>query len=394
MLTYWLTGYRTLWISAASAADFLELCRCRSYAYDGFTATQAGDIRLRMKLPTAKRAIKEAEACGIPVTVEGEKGVPFLCRRLFRRPGLWVGGLLAVALLAASSRFVWDVRVTGNQRITEKEVEETLRACGFGVGSYLGGFKADRTENRALMKNPDLAWISINMKGTVAYVEIRETETADGEADLTPANVVADTGGQIVHVELVRGNVTIHAGQWVDKGDLLISGLYDSQQVGIRHTHAEGRVYARVVEEITVAIPLTYTKKVYNTEDTDILCEKSMIFFENHIKFSKKTFNSDGSCDIIKRVYVPFSEWGVDFPISFVKEWYIPYTLTEEKRTYAEAEALAYLELAQRIGSIPGGAEVLSKTVTTTLGEDVYILNCTLECIRDIAKEQTFGVLP
>ncbi len=394
MLTYFFTGYKILSVPQESTADFLDLCRRHSFVYDHFTPHPDGHVTLRMKSLTAQKALSAADACCIQVTETKTGGLPSLLTRLFCRPGLWVGSLLAIILLTVSSRFVWDIRVSGNQSLTEREVEATLRDCGFGVGSYLGGFKADRTENRALMANPSLAWISVNMKGTVAYVEVRETASPPKDSDETPANLVADIGGQIVRVELIRGNVTVRAGQWVDKGDLLVSGLYDSEQVGIRHTHAEGRVYARTVEEITVTIPLTYVKKTYDTDGDSILCKKSVIFFENYIKFSKKTFNSDESCDIIKRVSVPFSDLGVDFPISLVTEWYIPYTLTEEKRTYAEAEALAYLELAQRIGSLPGGAEVLSKTITTTLGEDTYILTCTLECIRDIAKEQTFEVLP
>lgn len=394
MLTYFLTGYKILSIPATATADFLDLCRRRGLAYDRFTPHPDGHITLRMKSPTAKKALSAAEACCIPVTETQTGGLPRILVRLFGRPGLWVGGLLAVALLIVSSRFVWDVRVSGNQSMTEREVEATLRACGLGVGSYLGTFKADRTENRALMQNPDLAWISVNMKGTVAYVEVRETASPPKDENESPANLVADMGGQIVRVELVRGNVTVRAGQWVDEGDLLVSGLYDSEQVGIRHTHAEGRVYARVVEELTVTVPLTYEKKTYATDTQDIRCQKSLVFFENHIKFSKKDFNSETSCDIIKRVSMPFASLGADFPISLLTEWYIPYTVTEEKRTYAEAEALAYLELSQRIGSLPGGAEVLSKTITTTLGEDAYILTCTLTCIRDIAKEQTFEVLP
>ncbi|MBQ9780879.1 MAG: sporulation protein YqfD [Clostridia bacterium] len=394
MLTYFLTGYKILCVSRESTADFLELCRLHGFVYDQFTPYADGHLTLRMKATTASKALDAAEACCVQVTEIKTGGLPSILARLFRRPGLWVGGLLAVALLIFSSRFVWDIRVSGNRILTEREVEATLKECGFGVGSYLGRFKADRTENRALMQNPALAWISVNVKGTVAYVEIRETASPSSNATNTPANLVADTGGQIVRVELERGNVIVRAGQWVDQGDLLVSGLYDSQQMGIRYTHAEGRVYARTVEEINVMIPLAYDKKTYVTDGKAISSQKSVIFFENHIKFSKKDFNSDGSCDIIKRVSAPFSNSDADFPISFVTEWYIPYTVTQEKRTYAEAEALAYLALAQRIGSLPGDAEVLSKTITTTLGEDAYILTCTLECIRDIAKEQTFEVLP
>lgn len=394
MLTYYFTGYKILSLPPSSTAAFLDLCRRHGFVYDRFTAHSDGCITLRMKTATAEKALSAADACHVSVTVSRIGGLPHILRRFCRRPGLWIGGLLVVILLVVSSRFVWDVRVSGNELLSDREVEATLRECGFGVGSYLGRFKADRTENRALMANEKLAWISINMKGTVAYVQIREAVSPPEETDETPANLVADTGGRIVRVELTRGNIIVSAGQWVDQGDLLISGLYDSEQVGMRYTHAEGKVYARVVEQITVQIPLTYEKKTYTTEEDDIFCEKSVIFFENLIKFSKKTGNMRESCDIIKRVSVPFSEWGVDFPIALVTEWYLPYTVTEEKRTYAEAEELAYLALTQRIGSLPGGAEVLSKTVTTTLGEDMYILTCTLECIRDIAKEQTFEVLP
>lgn len=395
MLTYVFTGYKILSVPLDRAAELLELCRRCGYPYDSFTTREAEKyVTLRVKTATADKLMAACAACGLPVTVIKAGGLPLWGKWLWRRPGLWVGLLAVIALLFISSRFVWDVRVTGNETVTEHRVEETLRACGFGVGSYLGSFKADRIENQALMADRSLAWISINVKGTVAHVQIREAAHPPEASDQTPANLIAATGGQIVRVELTRGNVIVSPGQWVDEGDLLVSGLYDSDQVGFRYTHALGKVYARTVEEITVSIPLTYEKKVYSEEDGVVLCERSLIFFENYIKFSKKTGNVGGSCDTIRRVSIPFSFSGVDFPIALVTEWSLPYTTVEEKRTYAEALELAYLVLAQRIGSIPGGAEILNKSITTTLGEDTLLLTCTLTCVRDIAEERTFEILP
>ena len=37
----------------------------------------------------------------------------------------------------------------------------------------------------------------------------------------------------------------LKAGQVVDKGDLLISGIYDSKTVGVRYTRAAGEIMAR-----------------------------------------------------------------------------------------------------------------------------------------------------
>ena len=46
---------------------------------------------------------------------------------------------------------------------------------------------------------------------------------------------------------------------------------------------------------------------------------------------------------------------------------------------------MAYLELSRRIAAIPGGAELLSKTVCPILTEDAFILDVTLTCVEDIA---------
>ncbi len=394
MLSYFLTGYRTVRIMPEDAALFLELCRRENLPYQAFTPQSDGSVTLRMRSHTLRRARRLAEAQGITLSVTEVGGLPVYALKVWKRPGLWLGALTVFVMLFVSSRFVWDVRVTGNERLTEQEVEETLRACGFGVGSYLGAFKADRTENRALMLNREISWISVNMRGTVAHVELREAVHTPPAADDSPANLIAEVGGQIVRVEPLRGNVTVSAGEWVDAGDLLIGGVYGSEQSEIRYTHAAGSVYARVVEEILVEIPLTYEKKLYNTDKDAVFCEKSLIFFEKNIKFSKKTGNIGDSCDIIKRVYAPFAQFERELPILWVTEWYIPYRTVSATRTYAEAEELAYFELSRRILSLKGGAEVLSKTLTAHLTEDTYILCCTLECIRDIAKEQTFEVLP
>ena len=83
---------------------------------------------------------------------------------------------------------------------------------------------------------------------------------------------------------------------------------------------------------------------------------------------------------------------GVGFPVTLDTVWYLPYEIRTAERTYAEAEELAYRELARRIGEIPGGAEILQKTITTSTGDGVFRLSCSLLCIEDIARVQEFEV--
>ena len=389
-LPYLLSGWVTVAVDAAHTAPLLELCRRHGLIYENFQNREGGGISLRIPRPTARRLEALCAAEDIPLTRKAEGGLPGLLLRLWHRPGLIVGAMLALGLMLLAQSVVWDIRITGNETVSDRAIEESLASCGFGVGTPLRGFEADKTENDVLLSDSRLAWISINRKGTVAYVEVREKLPRPSHEPDAPCDIVASMGGVIERVELEAGNVRVGAGQLVGKGEVLVSGLYDSLQVGIRWKAAKARVYARVTHVLTVQIPLSYEQKTYETggtgEDGGQRREKSINFFGKSIKFSKKTGNYEGFCDTIEEEYTWGLKADVGFPISVRTVWYLPYTVTQATRTYAEAEELAYLELAAKIAALPGGAELLSKTVTVHRGEDFLTLVCTLNCIEDIGE--------
>ena len=386
---YLILGYRRVSTDAPHAAALLELCRRHQMIYEDFRHTPDGGISLRFPLPTARRLARLCGAEVLPLIPCEEGGLPILLSRLTRRAGLLVGLMLAILVLIFAQGVVWDIRISGNQAVSDRAIEASLEACGFGIGRSWSGFEADKTENDVLLLDDRLAWISINRKGTVAYVEVREKAPRPDKEDESPCDVVAAEGGIIQRVELEAGNVLVTAGQVVGKGDLLVSGIFDSAWLGFRLTAAKAKVYARTTRVLTVTIPLTYEQKSYVTEgDGEIRREKSVIFFKKTIKFSKKTGNEGVFCDTIEGE----SSWSllseVGFPIRTRTVWYLPYTVTTATRTYEEAEELAYLELARAIAALPGGAELLSKTITVHHGEEALTLTCTLTCIEDIGTKR------
>ena len=391
-----LPGYTVWRIPSPCTAAFLELCRSHGLLYDRFRHLPDGGISVRLTLYTAGKLKPLCVEAGIAPVEVARGGLPCLLLRLLRRPGLWVGGILGMILLLSAHSVLWDIRISGNETVSDSAILETLGAVGLTVGTPIRGLRADVTENKALLLDDRLAWISVNRKGTVAYVEVREAVTPPPAQGDEPCNLVAAMGGVIDHVESVSGNVRVAAGQIVGEGDLLISGLYDSATEGIRIVAARGRVFARTTRVFTTRIPLTYTQKTYATaagdEKTEISMEKSIIFFGRHIKFSKKTGNIDRFCDTIEDEISWGLVDGVGFPISTRTVWYLPYEMTPATRTYAEAEELAYLELARYIASLPGGATLIGKTVTVRHGEDSLTLTCTLTAIEDIATERPIQV--
>lgn len=394
-LPYLLMGYRTLSTDENHAARLLEVCRRYRLTYEDIRNREDGGISLRLRLPTARALRDICAEYGIPLTPLGEGGLPLLLRRLSRRLGLLMGVILGVVLYLLAQSVFWDIRVSGNQNVSDRAVRESLAACGLTVGTPIRGFEADVTENNVLLYDRRLAWLSVNRKGTVAYVEVREAVKPPEQETDRPRDLVASRGGVIEYIELESGNVRVRAGQTVSVGQVLVSGLYDSTQVGVRVESAHARVFARTAREFSVTVPLSYEQKTYLTASQGakggICQEKSVFFFGRHIKFSNKCGNPTEFCDIMEDEKSWGLAEGVGFPISTRTVWHLPYGITTATRTYAEAEELAYFELAKYIAAIEGGT-LLAKSVTVTHGEDSLTLSCRLTLIEDIAAERIIEV--
>ena len=395
-LTYLVWGHTTLSTNGDHAARLLDICRLHAIPYGDFYSTEAGDISLRFTIPDAKKLLA---LCGdMPVTATPPKGLPSLIRRLLRRPGILVGGVLGLLLLVSAGNRFWDIRVSGNETLSDAAVKASLASVGLSVGSPIRGFEADVTENQVLLLDDRLAWLSVNRKGVVAYVEVREAVKPPVDDPAPLRDMVASMGGVIEYVELESGNVRVKAGQTVSEGQVLVSGIYQSDLTGIRVESASARVFARTAREFCVKIPLSYEEKRYLTGDsggdTGAFSEKSLLFFGRHIKFSKKYGNFTEFCDIMEDEKSWGLVGGVGFPVSTRTLWYLPYEMTTATRTYAEAEELAYFELSRYIADLPGGATLTGKTVTVTRGKDFLLLSCTLTAIEDIATERVIEVEP
>lgn len=397
-LSYLLLGHITLSTDGDHAANLLEICRIHAIPYENFRNTDDGGISLRFTSRSARRVVSLCGDWGVPVAASPKSGLPCLLRRILRRPGLLVGGLLGLGLYLAAGSCFWDIRISGNSTLSDAAVKKSLSSVGLSVGSSIRGFEADVTENQVLLLDDRLAWLSVNRKGVVAYVEVREA-VKPPSAEPTPLrDMVAALGGVIEYIELESGNVRVKAGQTVSVGEVLVSGIYESSQTGIRVESANARVFARTTREFSVTIPLSYEEKRYltagNGKDAGAFCEKSLFFFGRHIKFSKKCGNLTEFCDIMDDEKSWGLVSGVGFPISTRTLWYLPYETVSATRTYAEAEELAYFELARYIAGLPGGATLTGKTVTVTRGTDFLLLNCTLTAIEDIATERVIQVEP
>lgn len=308
--------------------------------------------------------------------------------RYRKRAGLALGLIFAAALIFASRLFVWDVRIVGAENTPSEDILAVLERHGLYIGAYIPSLDKERIAMEITKDDGRFSWFKINMRGTVATIDINERKGREGiEATVPPSNLIASCDAQIELLDVSGGATVVKIGQTVKKGQLLVSGVIDSQALGYRLVRARGSVYGRTTLAYEVKIPVKYRQKL---RSKTVAGEKSIIFFGKSIKVFKNDRILTEFYDIIERKKRAML-FGVPLPLYISEKEYVCYETTEAERTETECLREAYAALALQSSADLDRAEVIARHTRFDFGDEYLMLYEQVDCIIDIAREVTIG---
>lgn len=238
-------GYVILYVMGKNAERFLYICARRGISVYDVCRTEEG-VRLTAAAADFKKMRQPAYKAHVKIRIKQRCGLWFLIKRYRKRYFLLGGFALFAAWLAVSSLFIREVCVIGASR---ESVPKILEACR-SVGVYGGALKSRLDEpyeiKNTLMNRIDgVAWIWVDIKGSRAYVTVREERKKPFVLDKSePCSVVAAKDGFIAGITAKKGESLCASGEAVLKGDVIISGILGNDE-GIYDTvHAMGEVWA------------------------------------------------------------------------------------------------------------------------------------------------------
>ncbi len=393
---HWILGYADCRVHGDHAACFFNLCRERGFTYTPIRTRrkrgeQAEDAAFECRCSLARlRAMLDACAQrGIDIRVTVRGGLPVLAYRYRMRAGLAVGLLLMIALLFVSGRVIWDIRIEGDASVTGTQLREQLDACGLRIGTWIPSLDTDEVESRLLVSSDDVAWVSVNMKGTVAYVQVRELKQPESQRTDEPTNLVARCDGVIESVKLIAGEVSVQPGDLVREGELLVSGVRDSSVQGYGVASAQGEVFARTEHTLTVKLDRVSEQKVYTGQK---IVEKTLFFFGKTIKITKSTGIMEGNCDTIKRLEIFDLGQEAVLPVSVETTIVQTYELRQVTLNDEQLTARAYEQLGRALTAATENATLISKQISTELTDTGILLVCRYRCVENIARPLAFDV--
>ncbi len=204
-----------------------------------------GDLLAKSTAEDYKKLHINARKSNARISVMKKRGIPFVTHKYKSRMGIIVGAVLFLTVLSVLPLYLWKIDVVGCETVNPEEVKKVMCDLGVSPGTFKPGINVPILKQQIMQRMDSIAWISINLKGSEAIVEIKEKQfSPEREVQGEPSNIVALYDGKIERTETYRGTAVVSYGDVVTKGQILISGIVEDLSGGAQFVDAKGKVYA------------------------------------------------------------------------------------------------------------------------------------------------------
>ncbi len=276
-----------------------------------------GGLSVKMPVKEYKNLRFYLNNTGIKTRVTERHGLPFLAVKYKCRAGLLIGAFLFVILLSVFSKFIWITTISGNNEIPVSKITEALNKNGVHMGVYRNSINIKATERNIIRDLPDIRWISINLTGSKAEVEIKEKYKSPKIVNKNqPSNIKSTRDAVIVKTNIKNGTGMTKPGSAVIEGQLLISGVVETQDGESRLVNAEGEIFGRTHYERTYKLP---KKRIMAVPGKDSTIRNRGNFLWMSVPLSFTHINYDTYKSITKTDY--FTVNNVNLPVSMTRQY-------------------------------------------------------------------------
>ncbi|MBE5710316.1 MAG: sporulation protein YqfD [Oscillibacter sp.] len=362
----------------------LNLCSARKLAFWDLEWEGAETFTCRMSRGDHRILSRAAEKLDCTIEIVRREGAPYTLAKLRHRQALAVGIAACGTAVLIGSFFVWDIQIAGNETVPREVILRSLENNGVHRGCFGFALNGEDIRNHVLLEIPELSWVAVNVSGCRANVEVRERRTAPKPLDRkTPCNLVARRDGLVLRVQALGGVPQVMKGMSVTEGQLLISGVEDTETVGARVLTGMGKAEARTWYTLSTVMPLTVAEKQYTGEEKQ---GYSLVFGTNRVKFFLNSSIGTGNYDKITE-RTQWSLFGLPLPVTFVKETFRFYETVPAEVSAAQAESRGEAILTDYLHTLVDPYGTVSSTLCTSRREgDGLLVTLTAECVEEIGR--------
>ena len=373
-------GYLYVRVTAKNPEKLLNLCAAKGITV-WRVSSKGNKLYFKIGILSFKklRIFKRNTPCKIHITKK--VGLPFFVFKNKKRYGMLAGAVSFFIILNLMSGYGWNICISGNKEVKSSDILTSLNQIGIYEGVKISSVDPKIMRNELLLKRSDLSWAAINVEGSKITVDVVETKKPDS-ADTIPSNLISTDDGIIKKVQVKQGVSMVKVGDTVSKGDLLVSGVKEYDDLTADFEKSMGSIFAEVSYDFTITQPFTVTeyvktgkkqaRKLLNLFGLNIPLYFGAVSGSYEVSPSFKKVSSGKS-------YLPISVTGKTF-------------YETKKMTYKLSENTALRRAENKVESkikiLINGGEIVNKKISTQYSSNGVILKVKLTCIKDITFEE------
>ena len=264
-----LEGFLRVVFYGDSKEKIISLC-----AVNGITLwnskLRADGIESSISLRNFKN-LKRIRPKGVRIHILKKRGIPFVVHRYRYRYGILAGAIIFFAVLQLMSGYIWIIDIKGNNNVSDREIMSALNNIGITEGIAKKRIYPKAEREKLLLQLDKIAWAAINIEGSRLTVNVTEIKEKPKEKNFSNLKALRD--GTIEKLDIVSGTSLVKVGDAVKKGDLLVSGIIESE-FGTRFVNSKGTVIAKTEREMklrenyaqNITVPTGKVKSKYALE--------------------------------------------------------------------------------------------------------------------------------
>lgn len=340
----------------------------------------------RLPRKQEKDLLDFCEKHGFDCDVHGLTGLVDRFLLLLRRPVITAGILLLLFLTFYLPGRVLFVQVEGNEALPDNLILEKAAHCGIYFGASRDAVRSEKMKNSLVQALPQLQWAGVNTKGCVAVIGVRERSSPPPNDDTRGvSSIVALRDGQITQLQVTRGSAKCAQGDFVKKGDVLISGYTDCG-LTVRGQRAKGEVYAQTQRNVCMISP---GKLQYRTQIDHGMKKYALLLGKNRINLYFSSGISHSTCVKMYAESYMMLPGGFRLPVALITESFDTCSLISGELDENAAEFILKHSATELLNESMIAGSIVNAEESIKREDDIWTLNGTYQCREMIGTEST-----
>jgi similar to stage IV sporulation protein len=231
ILLSYIEGYVNITVEGYYIERFINMCISKSIFLWNVRREKSTYVHCNIRIKDFRKIRLIAKKTNCKFIIKKKCGIPFLLNK-YRKRKIFVILLACICgIIFTTSRFVWNIEIEGNEAIDTTELLNELNNYGLKLGEYKSKIDTEKIIRKIRLERDDIAWMSINIKGTNAIVKIVEnTKKPEIISSDNYCSIVAEKAGVITKITAKTGTVLVKEGEVVNKGTVLV-GRMDGRKI-------------------------------------------------------------------------------------------------------------------------------------------------------------------